>query len=93
MPNKPIELPPEIAKGFVRDMKAFFKEQLEEDKIAADAGWHLPRDEASPYRCKRAVPVNEGSWRARRRGHSANARVGSVRTTGTNHGAVRQGCE
>jgi hypothetical protein len=25
MPRKPIELPPEVAKAFVRDMKAFFK--------------------------------------------------------------------
>ena len=24
MPSKPIELPPEVAKAFVRDMKAFF---------------------------------------------------------------------
>lgn len=25
MPSKPIELPPQVAKAFVRDMKAFFK--------------------------------------------------------------------
>ena len=25
MPSKPIELPPEVARAFVRDMKAFFK--------------------------------------------------------------------
>jgi hypothetical protein len=34
---KPIELPPQVAKAFVRDMRAFFeaKDQLEQDEIAA----------------------------------------------------------
>jgi hypothetical protein len=46
--RKPIELPPEAAKAFVRDMKAFFKASGHEaDEIAAEAGWrlkqHLPR--------------------------------------------------
>jgi hypothetical protein len=38
MPSKPIELPPEVAKAFVRDMKAFFKAGgtgLKADGIAA----------------------------------------------------------
>jgi hypothetical protein len=50
MPSKPIELPPQVAKSFVRDMRAFFKakNQLEQDeKIAARQCWalqqHLPR--------------------------------------------------
>jgi hypothetical protein len=36
MPRKPIELPPEIARAFVRDMKAFFAErnQIKADEIA-----------------------------------------------------------
>jgi len=49
MPSKPIELPPEIAKAFVRDMRAFFnaKDRLKQDEIAARQGFllnqHLPR--------------------------------------------------
>jgi hypothetical protein len=48
--RKPIELPPQVAKAYVRDMKAFFraKDQLKQDEIAALACWelkqHLPRD-------------------------------------------------
>ena len=34
MPRKPIELPPQIAKDFVRDMQAFFSAGL--DLIKAD---------------------------------------------------------
>ena len=46
---KQLELPPEAARAFVEDMRAFFaaKNQLEEDEIAAAAGWrlkqHLPK--------------------------------------------------
>jgi len=37
MPSKPIELPPQVAKAFARDMRAFFKakNQLKQDEIAA----------------------------------------------------------
>lgn len=37
MPNKPIELPPAVARGFVRDMRAFHAEKgsLKRDEIAA----------------------------------------------------------
>jgi hypothetical protein len=37
MPHKPTELPPRVAKAFVRDMRAFFKakNQLEQDEIAS----------------------------------------------------------
>jgi len=36
MPNKPIEPPPDVARAFVRDMKAFFKTKGHEaDGIAA----------------------------------------------------------
>jgi hypothetical protein len=37
MPRKPIELPPAVARAFVRDMKAFFaeKNQIKADEIAA----------------------------------------------------------
>ena len=47
--RKPIELPPEAAKAFLRDIKAFFKAsgQLMQDEIAAKQVWllkqHLPR--------------------------------------------------
>jgi hypothetical protein len=36
MPRKPIELPPEVARDFVRDMHAFFAEEsrLKRDEIA-----------------------------------------------------------
>jgi len=45
---KPLELPPEVAKAFVRDMKLFFKATGHEaDEIAAKQAWllknHLPR--------------------------------------------------
>jgi len=46
---KQLELPPEAAIAFVEDMRAFLaaKNQLEEDEIAAAAGWrlkqHLPK--------------------------------------------------
>ena len=38
MPRKPIELPPEVARAFVRDMKAFFacgRDTIKADGIAA----------------------------------------------------------
>ena len=37
MPRKPIELPPEVANAFVRDMRAFFAEKngVKADGIAA----------------------------------------------------------
>ena len=44
-----IELPPAVARAFVKDMRAFFKakDQLKQDEIAAGTGWllqqHLPR--------------------------------------------------
>lgn len=49
MLRKGFELPPEAAKTFVKDMRAFFKakDQLKGDEIAAMAAWrlkqHLPR--------------------------------------------------
>jgi hypothetical protein len=39
MPSKPIELPPEVAKAFVRDMRAFFAARhntIKADGIAAN---------------------------------------------------------
>ena len=40
VPSKPVELPPRVAKAFVRDMRAFFKEaiQLKRDEIAERRG-------------------------------------------------------
>jgi hypothetical protein len=37
MRNKPIELPPDVAKAFIRDMRAFFAETspLKRDEIAS----------------------------------------------------------
>jgi hypothetical protein len=37
VPSKPIELPPNVAKAFIRDMRAFFKakNQLKQDEIAS----------------------------------------------------------
>jgi hypothetical protein len=37
MARKPLEVPPEVAKAFVRDMREFFKAkgQLKQDEIAA----------------------------------------------------------
>ena len=49
MLRKPIELPPEIAKAFVRNMRAFLKENdgIKRDEIAASTSWllkeYLPR--------------------------------------------------
>jgi hypothetical protein len=51
MPSKHIELPPQVAKAFVRDMRAFFKakDQLKRDEIAsrqlhALVAFQRPRD-------------------------------------------------
>src|SRR5262245_3632252 len=51
MPSKPIDLPPEVAKAFVRDMRAFFKEEnaIKRDEIAgrqlfALSAFQCPRD-------------------------------------------------
>lgn len=47
--SKRLELPPQAAKAFVRDMRAFFKAkgQRDGDEIAATAAWrlkeHLPK--------------------------------------------------
>jgi hypothetical protein len=37
MPSKPIELPPTVARAFVKDMRAFFraKDAIKADEIAA----------------------------------------------------------
>ena len=49
MLRNPLELPPEVAKAFVRDMKLFFKAKtvLDRDEVAAGTAWmlknHLPR--------------------------------------------------
>jgi hypothetical protein len=51
MPTKSIELPPRVARAFVKDMRAFFKakNQLKQDEIAsrqlhALIAFHRPRD-------------------------------------------------
>jgi hypothetical protein len=49
MLRKQLEIPPEEAQAFVRDMKAFFRtnDLLKRDEIAAKQSWllqqHLPR--------------------------------------------------
>ena len=49
MLRKQLEIPPEAAQAFVRDMKAFFKTKdlAKREKIAASQSWllqlHLPR--------------------------------------------------
>jgi len=49
MLRKQIEIPPEAAKAYVRDMKKFFmaKALLDQDEVAAGTAWmlknHLPR--------------------------------------------------
>jgi hypothetical protein len=56
MLRKELVIPPEAAKAFVRDMKAFFKAsgQLMQDEIAAKQAWLLKaafaaRDEAADH--------------------------------------------
>jgi hypothetical protein len=51
MPGMPLELPPAVARNFVRDMRAFFAEKntVKADEIAARQAWALnqhlgPRD-------------------------------------------------
>jgi hypothetical protein len=68
MLRKELVIPPQAARAFVRDMKAFFraKGQLMQDEIAAKQAWllkeHLPRgDEAAGYGRERAVSRDEGS--------------------------------
>jgi hypothetical protein len=67
MLRKQLELPPEIAKAFVRDMRAYFKakEQNKRDEIAARQRSALsefqgPREEASGHRRDQDVPRDEG---------------------------------
>jgi hypothetical protein len=49
MLRKQLEIPPEVAERFVRDMKAYFKAQpgIDRDEVAAGTAWmlknHLPR--------------------------------------------------
>jgi hypothetical protein len=49
MLRKQLELPPQVAKAFVKDMQAYFKakNQLKQDEIAARQCWvlqqHVPR--------------------------------------------------
>ena len=51
MPRKPIELPPEVARSFIKDMRAYFaeKDAIKRDEIAARQAWllgqHLGRRE------------------------------------------------
>jgi hypothetical protein len=43
MPRKPIELPPEVARAFVADMRLYFAEKngIKRDEIAARQAWLL----------------------------------------------------
>jgi hypothetical protein len=65
MPRKPIELPPEAAKAFVRDMRAFFKAGgtgVKADGIAANQLHALKQH----YNGKlRLTDINAMFWRCR----------------------------
>src|SRR5206468_6720858 len=61
MPTKPIELPPAVAKAFVRDMRAFFGEenQLKRDEIAARQLYALAKFRRPRERNLRLADVKE----------------------------------
>jgi hypothetical protein len=61
---KPIELPPAVAKAFVRDMRKFFKAKtvFDRDEIAAGTGWRLKQDLPKGTKLRITdVPADEGS--------------------------------
>jgi hypothetical protein len=57
MPSKPIELPPKVAKTFVKHMRAFYSERsaIKRDKIAGDAA-HLLKPYLPPRDRKLRLP-------------------------------------
>jgi hypothetical protein len=67
MPRKPIELPPAVARAFVKDMRAFLVEKnaIKRDEIAgssaarAQAALHR---QASAIRRERDVSADAGLW-------------------------------
>ena len=68
MPNKPIELSPEVARRFDEDMRAFFAEgepdQARRDRrttgLAARSTAWPTRERAARDGCERDVPPDEG---------------------------------
>jgi hypothetical protein len=67
MPLKPLDLPMEVAKAFVKDMRAYFAEPnaIKRDEIAARQlhalrGYQGPREKASRSRRERDVRGDEG---------------------------------
>jgi len=58
MPRKPIELPAEVAKAFVADMRAF---HAEESPHSQDSPWACLSFLAFIFDCQAAC----GAWRAR----------------------------
>ena len=63
MPRKPIELPPEVAKTFVRDMRAFHaaKDSLKKHEIAARQLWRLKQHWNGKLRITGDVPADARS--------------------------------
>jgi hypothetical protein len=61
MPRKPIELPPDVARAFVRDMRAFFAEKnaIKADEIAARQAWLLNQHQGPRGKMLRLIDVKE----------------------------------
>lgn len=61
MPHKPIELPPAVARAFVRDMHGFFaeKDPIKRDAIAAEQMTVLRKYQAPPEKPLRIIDVRE----------------------------------
>lgn len=67
MPSKPIELPPEVAQAFVRDMRAFLRRRPQHHQGRCDSGATASRSQAAlqrkaeAARRERDVSPDEGS--------------------------------
>ena len=61
MPRKPIELPPEVARSFIKDMRAYFaeKDAIKRDEIAARQAWLLGQHLGQREKELRVMDVKE----------------------------------
>jgi len=67
MIRKPLELPPAVARAFLKDMKAFFAEENRQDEIAlrtiarSQGASGAAREKAWSFRCEGDVSTDERS--------------------------------
>ena len=61
MPGKPVELPPEVARSFAKDMRAYraTKDSIKRDEIAARQAWLLNQHLGPREKQLRLIDVRE----------------------------------